>query len=217
MSRTVAKIVDDKIIYALQRDVVKKFKKIIPQIKSEIKPKISSIVLDKLNQSDTVQSLLSGKLKDDFGLFGNVVNVTIKNIVDKISEGIELNMDFSQKSGSIVTTALDILPYSDFPKIASVAGASFPSAGGNVDWLEWLLARGTQVVIGDYWIFPYAKGRTRSGGNSIMKMIESKPREPFRVDPNYAGTLTDNFITRAIESTRDDISKVLLEAVGRRF
>lgn len=217
MSRTVAKIVDDKIIYALQRDVVKKFKKIIPQIKSEIKPKISSIVLDKLKQSDTVQSLLSGKLKDDFGLFGNVVNVTIKNIIDKISEGIELNIDFSQKSGSIVTTTLDILPYSDFPKIASVAGASFPSAGGNVDWLEWLLARGTQVVIGDYWIFPYAKGRTRSGGTSIMKMIESKPRQPFRVDPNYAGTLTDNFITRAIESTKDDVSKVLLESVNRRF
>lgn len=217
MSRTVAKIVDDKIIYALQRDVVKKFKKIIPQIKSEIKPKISSIVLDKLKQSDTVQSLLSGKLKDDFGLFGNVVNVTIKNIIDKISEGIELNIDFSQKSGSIVTTTLDILPYSDFPKIASVAGASFPSAGGNVDWLEWLLARGTQVVIGDYWIFPYAKGRTRSGGTSVMKMIESKPRQPFRVDPNYAGTLTDNFITRAIESTKDDVSKVLLESVNRRF
>ena len=217
MSRTVAKIVDDKIVYAVQKNMNKRFRTIIPQIKSEIKPKISNIILNQLNKSDTVQSLLSGKLKDDFGLFGNVVKVTLENIIIEISEGIELNIESSQKSGSIVTTTLDILPYSDFPKIASVAGASFPSAGGNVDWLEWLLARGTQVVIGDYWIFPYAKGRTRSGGDGVMKMIESKPRQPFRVDPNYAGTLTDNFITRAIESTRDDVSKVLLEAVDRRF
>lgn len=217
MSRTVAKIVDDKIVYAVQKNMNKRFRTIIPQIKSEIKPKISNIILNQLNKSDTVQSLLSGKLKDDFGLFGNVAKVTLTNIIIEISEGIELNIESSQKSGSIITTTLDILPYSDFDKIISVAGGSFPSMGGNVDWLEWLLTRGTQVVIGDYWIFPYAKGKTRSGGNSIMKMIESKPRRPFRVDPNYAGTIEDNFITRAVESVRDDISKVLLEAVDRRF
>jgi len=217
MFKTVAKIVDDKIVYAIQKNVMKRFQTIIPQIKSEIRPEISKIILTSLNQSNTVQSLLSGKLKDDFGLFGNVVKVTLDNIIDKISEGIELNVEVSTKSKSIVRTTLNILPYADFDKIISVAGGSFPSKGGNVDWLEWLLTRGTQVVIADYWIFPYAKGRTRSGGNSIMKMIESKPRQPFRVDPNYAGTIEDNFITRAVQSARDDISKVLLEAVDRRF
>jgi hypothetical protein len=217
MVKTVAKIVDDKIHFAVKRDVIKKMNLIIPIVKSETKSKVSSLILTALNDSNTVQSLLSGKLKDDFGLFGNVVNTTINNIVKEISNGIDLKMDISNKSDTIVTTTLYILPYSDFPKIASVPGASFPSKRGNVDWLEWLLARGTQVVIGDFWIFPYAKGITRSGGTSIMKEIESKPRKPFRVDPNYAGTLTDNFITRAIQSISDDILKILKMEIDRRF
>ena len=50
-----------------------------------------------------------------------------------------------------------------------MAGGSFPARGGNVDWLEWLLTRGTQVVIGDFWLFEHARGFTRSGGSSIMR------------------------------------------------
>lgn len=215
--KTVATIIDNKIAYAVKRDLIKKMNSLLPVIKSEIKPKVSKLILTQLNESSTVKSLLSGKLKDDFGLFGNVVNVTVNNIVDEISNGIDLSINISNKSDGILTTTLYILPYSDFPKIASVAGASLPSKGGNVDWLEWLLARGTQVVIGDFWMFPYAKGRTRSGGSSVMKKIESKPRSPFRVDPSYAGTLTDNFITRTIQSINDDILKILQQAIDRKF
>ena len=42
-----------------------------------------------------------------------------------------------------------------------------------------------------------------------MKKIESTARDPFRVDPNYAGTADDNFITRAIEPYHDDILNIV--------
>jgi hypothetical protein len=86
-----------------------------------------------------------------------------------------------------------------------------------VDWLEWLLTRGTQVVIGDFWLFEHARGSTRSGGSSIMRRIENIPREPFRVDPNFSGTIDDNFITRAIQSQSDELLRVLGSAVNRSF
>jgi hypothetical protein len=216
MSTASFKITDEKIIFnALKADLTKKVQASVGKIKQDVKPKISAIILKALNDSNTVQSLLSGKLKDDFGLFGNVVNVTMANITKTISDNIDINIVRSTKSDAILTTTLEILPAEDYAKIISVPGGSIPSKGGNVDWLEWLLLRGTQVVIGDFWLFTNAKGFTRSGGNSIMKRIESTPRDPFRVDPNYAGTVDDNFITRAIQSASNDILNALVVSVDR--
>jgi hypothetical protein len=216
MSKASFRITDEKIILnAIREDLNKKIQSSIQKITQDVKPKISTIISKALNDSNTVQSLLSGKLKDDFGLFGNVVNVTMVNIIKEIANNISIKISLSNKSNAILTTTLEILPTEDYAKIISVPGGSFPSRGGNVDWLEWLLLRGTQVVIGDFWIFRNAKGFTRSGGNSIMKRIESVPREPFRVDPNHAGTVDDNFITRSIQSVSDDILNALAASVDR--
>lgn len=215
--KTVATIIDNKIVAAVDKQINAKISKVLPLIASSVKPEVSSVILRVLLQSPTVNSLLSGKLKDDFGLFGNVVNTTVNNILTVISEGVNVKLEKSKTAGSIVTTTLEILPYADFDKIISVAGGSIPARGGNVDWLEWLLTRGTQVVIGDFWLFEHAKGFTRSGGSSIMKKIQNKPRDPFRVDPNFAGTIDDNFITRAIQSASDELSKILGSAVNRSF
>ena len=67
--KTVAKIIDNKIVAAVDRQVNEKISRALPQISSKIKPEVSSIILRSLSESPTVQSLLSGKLKDDFGLF----------------------------------------------------------------------------------------------------------------------------------------------------
>jgi hypothetical protein len=215
--KTVATITDNKIVFAVDRQINAKMNKVLAKIASDVKPKISEITLSALNESTTVNSLLYGKLKDDFGLFGNIVNTTINNIISIISDGIEVKLNRSNKSASIVSTSLKILPYKDFSKIVSVAGGSVPSKRGDVDWLEWLLTRGTEVVIGDFWLFPYAKGRTKSGGTSIMREIQTVARPAFRVDPNFAGTEDDNFITRAIQSKSDDFLRALAEAVDRNL
>jgi hypothetical protein len=211
------KIKSDRVFYeASSEEMYKQIQKNIVSIQNKVKPQISSIILNELMNSNTVNSLLAGKLKDDFGLFGNVVNVTVNNIVNTISQNIQIQITRSKKAGSILTIAVNLLPQ-NISELFSVAGGSFPSKGGNVDWLEWLLTRGTQVIIGDYWLFPNAKGFTRSGGTSIMKRIESKPREPFRVDSNYAGSPDDNFITRAIESVADDILDAVAIQLERGF
>lgn len=215
MSKASLKITDTMIFYeAAKKETLKKVMSNINKITNNSKSKISSIILSALNNSSTVQSLLSGKLRDDFGLFGNVVDVTISNIVKHISENIKLQVNQSTTAGSILVISVELLP-GDFNKIVSLPGGSIPSRGGPVDWLEWLLTKGTQVVVADYWIYTNAKGFTRSGGSSIMKKIESTPRDPFRVDPNYAGTPDDNFITRSLEPFHKDIISVIANEVSR--
>lgn len=209
------KITNTMIFYeAASKETFKRALSNLNRITSNAKPKIATIISNSLNNSSTVQSLLSGKLRDDFGLFGNVVDVTIAGIVKHISENIKLQIDKSNKAGSILTISVELLP-GDFSRLVSIPGGSIPSRGGPVDWLEWLLTKGTQVVVADYWLYPNAKGFTRSGGSSIMKKIESTTRDPFRVDPNYAGTADDNFITRAIEPYHDDILNIVASELSR--
>lgn len=209
------KIADTAIFYeAASKESYKIIAANIGKITANVKPKISSIIGLALNNSDTVRSLLSGKLKDDFGLFGNVVDTTIGNIINYISNNIKIHVDKSSSTAIALTITVEILS-GDFKKIILVPGGSYPSRGGQVDWLEWLITRGTQVVVGDYWLFPYAKGFTRSGGNSIMKKIGSTQREAFRVDPDYAGTIDDNFITRAIEGTGSEIINAVAAEISR--
>lgn len=203
-------------------EVSKVLNKRLPDISNSIKPELSVIMGSALANSETVKSLLIGKLKDDFGLSGNIASTAMTNIIDYISKNITVNIKQSKKSGGILTLVVEI-PTGDIKNIANLPGGSYTSKGqgkfsegGKVDWLEWLLTKGTQVVIGDFWLYPYAKGYTRSGGSSVMLKIVNQG-QPFRVDPGHAGTETDNFITRAIEPFANRMMEIARDAVSRRF
>ena len=210
------KITNDIIFYeAAEKEALKRMKSLIPSVSNSVQPDVARVILKSLNDSPTTKSLLAGKLKHDFGLFGNVASVTVNGIVKYISDNVLIKIGASKISGSMFSLAIEI-PTTD-ENIINTPGGSFPSKGGDVDWLEWLLTKGTQVVIGNFWLFPYAKGRTRSGGNSIMAEVKTMSRQPFRVDPNFAGTVENNFITRSIESVGEDILNVVANAFIRSF
>lgn len=210
------KIKDVKAIYsAASLDSYKLVRSNLQVIKNNTSEKASSIILTSLNNSDTVQSLLSGSLRDDFGLFGNTVQITVNNIVKYIAQNITIDIRQSTNNRAAFTISIQLLKMGDIQSLISVPLGSFPSKGGMVDWLEWLTTRGSQVVIGDYWIYPYAKGRTRSGGTSIMQKVGSNSGSPFRVDPKYAGTENDNFIRNAILDVEDEILNVVAMEIKR--
>ena len=203
-------ITDDRIfMQAASIESQKLIKSKLSTIQANTTKAASAIILASLNNSDTVQSLLSGSLRDDFGLFGNSVQITVNNIVKYISQNIKIKIEQYKSGGFIFRITVQLLSSNDLQNIIEVPLGSFPSRGGMVNWLEWLTTKGSQVVIGDYWMFQHARGRTRSGGTKIMKKITSPNGEPFRVDPKYAGTPDDNFITRAIEDVADEILNIV--------
>ena len=199
------KIKDMKMLYeAASVESYKNIRSDLPKIEGNAKQKISAIILTSLNRNETVQSLLSGSLRDDFGLFGNTVQITINNIVKYIANNFLLVISQAKKNRAAYTISVQLLKPGDIETIIGLPLGSFPSTGGMVNWLEWLTTKGSQVVLGDYFIYPYAKGNTRSGGTSIMQKIVSS-NKAFRVDPKYAGTINDNFIRNAILDVEDEI------------
>lgn len=183
-------------------------------ISNNLRPILSGIIHTQLSTSPTVVSLIGGKLRDDFGLRSSEAIIAVDSIVQALSDNFEIKISRGSNQ-YIARLSIDLLP-SGLSLSGFVTGDSYQANGGSVDWLEWLLTRGTQVIIGDYFLFENAAGNTRSGGRSIMVPIRNKlSGEPFRVDPAHAGTEASNFITRSLEPIYPAIVNMVLEEVVR--
>lgn len=206
---------EKEILDALKQDFVTKANKKMPVVMDKIRAKVVDLLEEVLVDSPTVTSLLSGKLRDDFGLSAENAVSAVTQIIDGVTKNVELKL--SRSTNSLAHIVLSIKPIdANFYKSIS-SGSRISKSGKPVDWLEWLLTRGTQVIIGDYYTFNQAKGKTRSGGKTVMKKIGRKAKPPFRVDPAHAGTLEDNFITRAIESKSKEITEILSKEVSNEL
>lgn len=206
---------EKEILDALKKDFVTKANKKIPVVMKRIRTKVVNLLEDALVDSPTVTSLLSGKLRDDFGLSSENAVSAVTQIIDGVTKNVEIELAKSTNSLAHIVLSIKPIDATFYKSISS--GTRLSKSGKPVDWLEWLLTRGTQVIIGDYYTFDKAKGRTRSGGKTVMKKIGPKAKPPFRVDPIHAGTLEDNFITRAIESKSKEITEILSKEVSNEL
>lgn len=202
------KITDTSIFEKAALEVAKKNFKFTGTISDQTRSQIGVIILRALMNSPTVQELLSGGLRDDLGLFGNIVNSTVESIAKHITANINIE---TSKKGKTPLINIKFMA-KDIQTVIKVPGASFESNGHSVDWLEWLLTRGSRVIISDYWIFPHAKGQTRSGGTKVMQKISKNKRNPFRIDPEHSGTASNNFVTRALDTVRDEIISLIISS-----
>jgi hypothetical protein len=75
--------------------------------------------------------------------------------------------------------------------------------GGPLHWLSWLLTEGTNTIIYGYSYVPDLSGRSGGGSMKLGGM--------WRIPPEYSGTLSDNFITRALLGNDKELSSILQE------
>lgn len=95
--------------------------------------------------------------------------------------------------------------------LLSLPYASYTSRRGQVDWLEWLLTAGTSEVISNYKVL-YGPFETYSRtGEAIM--IPSK-KGGFKLEPEHAGTIDDNWITRSLSRVEYRIKDIFENIVN---
>jgi hypothetical protein len=201
------RVVKARILFELREVISKAYKRAKPRI--EIRSRI--LIRGHLYQSDTVQSLLNGQLRADFGLSGPDAHNAVSQILDVISRSI--NVDFVINKANLVgSIKLDLLPV-NISQITGISAGSYINSGrkgGEISWLEWLLTKGTQIVVDGYHI-NYEDGlkHSRSGKAEMRKTGH------FRINPSYAGTVDDNFITRSIGETSDEIFTIISSELER--
>lgn len=206
-----------KIIFASSKAV----DQMIVRNTEQIEVMAKDLIFTAFEMSPTFSSLLSGKLKVDFGLTDelafNAKNEIISHIVYNIKVQYNLKSKKNINVGEGIFGSFSLLLTPDPNFYEKIKSGSYISNGayvrkygldGKIDWLEWLLTRGTEIVIAD---FEVKYGNFKNSRSQLALMQEGGA---FRVDPEFAGTLEDNFITRTIESVipqiRQNISKMVL-------
>lgn len=188
------------------------------QVESRITIKVREMIRKSIFSSGATQSILSGKLRSDFGLTYSAAQSAVSSIISHILENITLSMSYSYKGANIAVFSLNLLPLgiqslSQLPEGNYISTGKY--GGGDVTWLTWLLTKGTTVVVGDFYVFEGLSGSSRSN-ESVMQKVKTG-RSGFRVDPGFSGSQDDNFVTRALEhiipEIRGEVFKTFTEAL----
>jgi hypothetical protein len=178
-----------------------------------------SLLKWEIDNSKTISSLLTGKLKADFGLTDDLAKSAVEEITNHLVSNITI-LPVEKKGGySLISFILRLSPLPDFYK--TISSGSYYSDGyyvrsrgadGQIDWLEWLLTRGTEIIIDDYYVWYTtdkikSKIRLKSSVESRSGMALMLPNTKlrtgtggFRVDPEFAGTIDSNFITDMLQT-----------------
>jgi hypothetical protein len=190
-----------KILLAMQPLIEKALDNTIQNLSKDIK----NLLISALKSEPEYSSLISGELRREFGISDTSnVNIAIENIANSIkinkkaikinnnglSGGIEINIINNQDYGGALSD------YSG-QVIDNDRGYSLP-------WLEWLLLRGNQIIVKNYEVKLGGNSRSRSG-DAIMISSSSN----WRVPPTFAGTIQDNWTTRALSTIENELTNLI--------
>ena len=185
--------------------------------KGRVLEKTRQLVRQTLSADPTINSLIGGSLQGDFGLTDELALSVTDDIINIVSGdfGIRFDLPKSKRSKTLGTMVLFIDTPRTIAKVMSVSGGRYQSNIYNIPWIEWLLTKGSQVVVGGWEyteLFEEQTFSSRSGQGIMMKTGGS-----FRVEPEHAGTINVNFITRAIGRIQNDIQQIVVSEIQRAF
>ncbi len=158
-------------------------------------------VVEGIKAEGTYGALLSGDLKNEFGLTNvdSKLNEILKIVEDSIVIEYKTPRIISSKIVGGFTISMVPADYSDIFS----SSASVQSTGKNqkLDWLKWLLLYGDRTIISGYEFTIKNDNKSRTGRGIMQGSVSGS----WRVPSDYAGNVDNNWIIKGIESVADDI------------
>ena len=149
-----------------------------------------------------------GSLASQLGLVAGTEEKITNTIIQSVAASIEVDfrkVSDNLKSGGI-TIQCQLANFSDLLSLPE-GFVQDNKLVGELHWLRWLLKEGHTPIIVGYTYEPKSGfGRSKGGimGGGGM----------WRVPPQYAGTLENNFVTRAFEKREAHIQRLLEQVLG---
>lgn len=193
------------ILKALLPDATNYLKSVIKYLQSNL----PSVVHDAIVHTPEYESLTSGALQYEFGI-PDPAN-KLSGLLDLWSHNIKINYSAptianSKIKGSFSANMIKIdfsdVLYSDYAVVVdSIRGYSLP-------WLEWLLLEGNKTIVNHQNVI-FGPSRYSRTGYALMKESQSS----WRVPSEFAGTISDNWITRALDNAENNINNIIEKAM----
>lgn len=182
------------ILSSLSDEINSVFKLSLSSILSSTK----NLIKNALISQPEYNALKSGQLRFEFGI-PNADN--IDSIIDTmcnttIIDFRPVNFNSNSLSGGFIITFLD---NNALDSIISSSEASVQDSDGySLPWLRWLLNEGVKPIVKSYKVKMGPNNRSRTGMAIMVKSNSS-----WTVPPQYAGTSSNNWISRAINDIDD--------------
>lgn len=199
-------IIAQRISYAL----IPEINKYLNNIYQNMANSISNIVVNSIISQPEYESLMGGQLQGEFGIPDP--SSRLSEIISTIKSGSNIvRKPTSVVNGKIKAGIRFQMIQSDFQDLISLGSASFATEKGTkLNWLEWLLLEGDTIIISDYGFVAGPNPNSRTG----LGIMKGYSGASWRVPPEFAGNIKNNWITRAIDAAQSSIDKELKNLMG---
>lgn len=196
------------------QDVASRLNNWLNGLRTRILPPLENRLFLTLSSEPEGISLQGGSLQGELGVTKPV------EAIRTISRIIILNMLWEIRPvtvlGGRIKGGLSIgLLRTDLSEILSLPVGTFVSEGGSrINWLEWLLTQGVSPQVRGYRFNPQGKATSRTG---LGTMSKAKFGVNWRVPAFFAGTSTNNWVTRGLDKLGDYLLESLLRDIKSVF
>ena len=194
----------------LLKELVKNLKVKIPAMRPKIESTVRGLIGKYIRVSPEYLSFAGGILQKELGVTNPYVS--LDQMVSMLANTVTVTMKpvyqrSNQVGGGFTVRAFPI----DFYNQIEGLGRYTSEKGHDIPWLQWLLTAGDQVIIQDYRISfgGLAKQFSRTGGPIMRKSDKGwgVSAASSRVPSEFSGTITNNFITRAMDMMQPELQK----------
>lgn len=199
--------ISSNILDSIRLILDKGFKTSLPSIKTRVSQEVKRALMTEPEYT----SLINGQLKYEFGI---PTQQKVDSIIDIWTSNISITYIPVRKMGNSLRGGLSLdMIKSSYDDVLSNDGAIVVDqvSGVVLPWLEWLLLYGNKIIVRNYRVQFGSNNRSRTG---MAIMIESKGSN-WRVPPEFAGTISNNWVTRAIDKLDDQILDILEQEIER--
>lgn len=181
-----------------------------------LRTKIGKIIRDAVLDSPEVKSLKGGQLQGELGPTIANVSDALDLIIDSLVNTMVIT--FMPLRGNVTQRLRGGLRLQIFPKtlVATLSkskeGAFMTRKGVNIPWLKWLLNLGDKIIVRQFDVdFNHTRGSRT--GLAVMK----NAKRGWRVPPQFSGTPSDNFLTRALEDREVEIVDLFVNEFKKKI
>ena len=204
----------DTNVQEMQRAILEQFAEYLNDSLNSCYQNIDKMLKDKIRElllaDPASQSLISGELRKNLGVRdgASIINDMISALIDSV----EFTISKPIVQGSNIVGGYNIkVSRGDFQDVLGVQGANYSTTNGvEIPWLSWLLFSGDNEIIYGYRLELNPDNPQNSRTGAIMVKT---PGRSWGVPNEFAGTITDNFITRALSALEDEIPRIIEEAM----
>ena len=200
---------DSDIANNIFRAIQSSLSTIMTKVEAEIQRRVKEILVDALRSEPEYQSLKSGILRAELGIQNPD---TVDKIIEKLSQTVTIDnipITFTARGikGGFRLVAIQSDNISGLIEDVD-AFVSDDAKGYKLPWLEWLLLRGSDKIIKNYEV-SFGSSKYSRSGMAIMKDSTSS----WRVPPQFAGTIKNNWTTRAVSKAEDSIQSTIISTI----